>query len=140
MTANPPRAPWFRHPVAASLVGVFAGGLVIALVEWLAHQGLGPADPMQPGSIRPAMFAAVLGAWIAGAAAAGLVATAWCGGRRFLPGLVAGGVLFAGSVATMAAFPHPGWVMAAAVLAMPAATWLAARSRLATGARPGTSA
>jgi hypothetical protein len=121
---------WSRHPVVAGVIGVFAGALVIALVEWLGHQVLGAADVAQPASITPAMFAAVLVAWVLGAAAAALVATAWAGGRSVVPGLVAAGVLVAGSVATMFAIPHPVWMIAGALVLMPAAAWLAARSTL----------
>jgi hypothetical protein len=124
---------WTRHPVLAGVIGVLAGGLAIALTEWLAHQALGRADPAQPGSITPAMFAAVLLAWVLGAGTAALVGTAWHGGRSLVPGLVAAGVLLAGSVATMFAFPHPAWMVAGALVLMPAAAWLGARSRAPRG-------
>lgn len=123
-------AHWTRHPVLAGIVGVFAGGLVIALVEWLAKQVLGAPDLTRPGGVSAGMFASVLVAWVLGAGTAALVATAWCGGRSRVPGFVAAGVLLAGSVATMAAFPHPVWMMLGAPLLMPAAAWLGARSRL----------
>lgn len=123
-------ASWTRHPVIAGIVGVVAGALVIALTEWLAKQGLGTADLARPGSITPAMFAAVLVAWVLGAGTAALVATAWGGGRSRVPGLVAAGVLLAGSVATMFAIPHPGWMVAGALVLMPAAAWLGAGSRV----------
>ena len=122
-------ASWTRHPVAAGIVGVLAGALTIALTEWLAQQVLGPADLARPATIGPATFAAVLVAWVLGAGVAALVATAWNGGRSLLPGLVAAGVLMAGSAATLLAFPHPGWMVAGAVVLMPAAAWLGARSR-----------
>ena len=123
-------ASWTRHPVLASLVGVLAGALAIALTEWLAHQGLGAANPAQPSTISAPMFAAVLVAWVLGAGTAALVATAWGGGRSLWPGLAAAGVLLAGSVATMFAFPHPGWMIVGALVLMPAAAWLGARSRI----------
>ena len=120
---------WTRHPILAGVVGVLAGGLVIALAEWLSHQVLGPADVARPGAISTPMFASVLVAWVLGAGAAALVATAWNGGRSRVPGLVAAGVLLAGSVATMLAIPHPTWMVAGALVLMPAAAWLGARSR-----------
>jgi hypothetical protein len=122
--------PWFKHPVAAGVVGVFCGALVVALVEWLGHQLLGAADVSRPASITPSMFATVLVAWVAGAGVAALVGTAWCGGRSMVPGLVAAGVLLAGSAATLVAFPHPVWMHVGALVLMPAAAWLAARSRV----------
>ena len=78
-------------------------------------------------------FASVLVAWVLGAGAAAGVATAWNGGRSPLPGLVAAGLLLAGSGATMFAIPHPVWMVAGALLLMPAAAWLGVRSRLQRG-------
>ena len=126
-------ARWTRHPILAGIVGVLAGGLAIALAEWLAKQWLGAPDPARPGSIGAGLFASVLVAWVLGSGSAAVVATAWHGGRSRLPGLVAAGVLLAGSVATMLAFPHPGWMVAGALLLMPAAAWLGAGSRLVRG-------
>lgn len=126
-------ASWTRHPVIAGVVGVLAGAHVIALVEWLGHQWLGKADVAQPATITAPMFASVLLAWVLGAGTAALVATAWAGGRSRVPGLVAAGVLVAGSVATMFAIPHPAWMIAGALVLMPAAAWLGARSRLVSG-------
>ena len=122
-------ATWTRHPVIAGITGVLAGALVIALVEWLAHQWLGQADGALPATaaISAPMFAAVLLAWVLGAAAAAWVATTWGAGRSIAPGLVAAGVLLAGSVATMLAIPHPVWMIAGALVLMPAAAWLGAR-------------
>lgn len=123
-------ASWTRHPVIAGVIGVLAGALVIALVEWLGHQWLGKADLARPATISAPMFASVLVAWVLGAGTAALVATAWGGGRSQVPGLVAAGVLVAGSVATMFTIPHPAWMVAGALVLMPAAAWLGARSRI----------
>ncbi len=124
-------ASWTRHPVIAGVVGVLAGGLAIALFEWTGHQVLGTADGMKPSMITTPMFAWVLLAWVLGAGTAALVATAWCGGSSWIPGLVAASVLGAGSAATMLAIAHPGWMVAGAMVLMPAAAWLGARSRMA---------
>lgn len=123
-------ASWTRHPFLAGVIGVFAGALAIAIAEWLAHQWLGPADPSKPEGITTPMFASVLVAWVLGAGTAALVATAWGGGRSRVPGLVAAGVLGAGTVATLFALPHPPWVVVGALVLMPAAAWLGAQSRL----------
>jgi hypothetical protein len=120
---------WTRHPVLAGLVGVLAGGLVIALAEWLSKQWLGTPDLAKPGGITTPMFASVLVAWVLGAGTAAVVATAWNHGRSRWPGLLASGVLVAGSVATMFAIPHPVWMIVGALVLMPAAAWLGARSR-----------
>lgn len=129
-------ATWTRHPIIAGVVGVFAGALAIALTEWLAHQWLGKADLAQPATITTPMFASVLAAWVLGAGTAALVATAWSGGRSRVPGLVAAGMLLAGSVATMWAIPHPGWMIAGALVLMPAAAWIGAHRRVARDPSP----
>jgi hypothetical protein len=126
-------ASWTRHPVIAGVVGLLAGALVIALIEWLGHQWLGKADLARPATITAPMFASVLVAWVLGAGTAALVATAWAGGRSRVPGLAAAGVLLAGSVATLFAIPHPMWMIAGALVLMPAAAWFGARSRLVRG-------
>jgi hypothetical protein len=123
-------ASWTRHPIISGVVGVLAGALVIALFEWLGHQWLGKADVAEPATITTTMFASVLAAWVLGAGTAALVATAWSGGRSLAPGLVAAGVLVAGSVATMFAIPHPGWMVVGAMVLMPAAAWFGASSRI----------
>ncbi len=127
-------ASWTRHPVIATVVGVFAGGLVIALAEWLSKQWLGAPDLAKPGGISTGMFASVLVAWVLGAGTAALVATAWAGGRSRVQGLVSAGLLLAGSVATMFASPHPVWMIAGALVLMPAAAWFGAQSRIVRGA------
>ena len=125
------RASWFTHPVVGGVLGVFAGALVILLIESAGHLLLGTADPAVPGSITTPMMASVLVAWVAGAFTAGMVATIWTGSRTILPGAIAGLVLLSASVATMMAIPHPVWMMVGAVVLMPAAAWLAGRARVA---------
>lgn len=125
------KSSWASHPILAGIVGVFAGGLTIMLVEVAGHQLFGTATPGDLGSVTMPMFAAVLVAWIAGAAVAGFVATRWSGGRTRVPGLVGGLVLLGGSAMTMMAFPHPAWMAAGAVVLMPAAAWFTSTRRLA---------
>lgn len=124
---------WTRHPFLAGLVGVFAGALAIALTEWLAHQLLGPVDLKQPGSIGSPMFASVLVAWVLGAGTAARVASAWHRRASRVPGLAAAGVLMSGSVVTLFALPHPTWMIAGALLLMPAAAWLGSRQHRTEG-------
>jgi hypothetical protein len=125
------KSSWSSHPILAGIVGVFAGGLTIMVVEVVGHQLFGTATPADLNSVTMPMFASVLVAWIAGAAVAGFVATRWTGGRTRIPGLVGGLVLLAGSVMTMMALPHPVWMAAGAVVLMPAAAWLTSTRRLA---------
>lgn len=124
---------WASHPIVAGAVGVLAGGVVIALIEWCGHEWLGPVDMRQPQSIPAGLFGVVLLGWVLGAAAAGATATLWGGRRTPWPGIVAGLVLLAGAGVNMAAFAHPAWVVALAVLLMPAAAWWASRGGLVRG-------
>ena len=115
------------HPVVATIVGVFSGGVVIALVEWCGHQLVGPVSLNKPQLIPASMFAFVLLAWVLGSAVAGAVATAWGGARSIWPGVIAGVVLLATAGLNIAAFPHPLWAVAGAVVLMPTAAWWASR-------------
>lgn len=125
------RRTWLTHPVVGGVVGVFAGGMTVMLLEVVGHAMFGTADPNDLSTVTAPMFAWVLVAWITGAAVAGLVATHWTGTRSIWPGTVSGLILFAGSVATLFAIPHPVWMTIATVALMPAAGWLAASTRAA---------
>jgi hypothetical protein len=121
---------WVAHPVVGGIVGIFAGGLTVMLLEALGHAVFGAADPNDLSRITTPMFASVLVAWILGAGVAGYVATYWTGARSIWPGMISALVLFAGSVATLFAIPHPVWMTVATIALMPAAGWLAASSRV----------
>lgn len=119
---------WTRSPLVGVLVGAFAGGLAVYLVEWIGHAVFGTADPSDLSSVTTEMFAAVLVAWIVGAAVAGGVATRWTRARPPGAGLAAGGLLLLGTIANLLAFPHPAWVAVAALVLMPLAALVAART------------
>ena len=68
---------WTRSAVAGGLVGLFSGGLVVLLLEYVGHNFLGTADPGDLGAITTAMAAWVLGAEVMGSAVAGGMATYW---------------------------------------------------------------
>lgn len=121
---------WTTHPVVGGLIGIFAGGLTVLVIESAGHALLGTADPADPSTATTPMMLSVLVAWVVGSAVAGLVATAWTGARSIVPGAIGGLVLFAGAAATLMAIPHPVWMAAGAVILMPTAAWLAARSRM----------
>jgi hypothetical protein len=121
---------WYASPIVAGIIGVFAGGIVIVVLEAAGHALLGTADPADPSSITMPMFAAVLVAWVVGCYAAGTVATIWARSSSMTPGIVAGLVLLGGAVMNLVAFPHPMWLVVAAFVLMPAAAFLAARSRV----------
>ncbi len=117
---------WIRSRWIGGIVGVFAGGIVILLVESAGHRLFGTAPPGDLSAVTGPMFASVLVAWILGAAVAGALATYWTRASTRVTGAVAGLVLLAGSVANLLAFPHPTWMAVAAVVGMPTAALLAA--------------
>ena len=125
---------WLTHPLVGGLVGVFAGGMTVMLLEALGHAMFGTADPADLSTISTPMLASVLVAWIGGAAVAGLVATQWTGRRSVWPGTISGLILFAGSVATLFAIPHPVWMAVATVALMPASAWFVSSARTARAA------
>jgi hypothetical protein len=84
-----PDKKWYASPVVGGIVGIFAGGLTILVIESLGHALLGTADPGVPSSITTPMFLSVLIAWIAGSFVAGSVATAWARARSVGPGVIA---------------------------------------------------
>lgn len=118
---------WARSPFVGGVIGVFAGGLTIFLMEALGHALFGTADPADLASITSAMFGSVLVAWIVGSAVAGAAATLWARSTSLVLGAVVGLVLLAAAVSNMLVIPHPVWMMVAAVLLMPAAAITAAR-------------
>lgn len=121
-----PKGSWIRSSVVGAVVGVFAGGIVIFLVERGGHALFGTADPTEPSAITTPMFASVLFAWIVGSATAGAVSTRWARSTSIGPGVAVGLVLLAAAMANVIAFPHPLWMIVAAVLLMPLAAVLAA--------------
>ena len=117
-----------RSPVVAGIVGVFAGGLTIFLLEAAGHALFGTADPNDLSTITAPMFASVLVAWILGSAAAGWVATYWARSTSLVLGIVVGLVLLAAAGSNMLVIPHPAWMIAGAVVLMPLAAVLGARA------------
>jgi hypothetical protein len=121
---------WYSSPIVAGIIGVFAGGLAIMLLEAAGHALFGTADPNDLSTITSPMFASVLVAWVVGCYVAGTVATLWTGRSTATPGIIASLVLLGGAVMNLVAFPHPIWMAAAAFVLMPAAAIMAARSRV----------
>ncbi len=118
---------WSRHPVLSAVLGVFAGALTIAVVEWLGHQALGTAATPVPAAAPVPMLLVVLLAWLLGAAVAAWVAGRWNASGRPAAGIGAALVLWGATGLTLWMVPHPAWAVVAALLLMPLAGWLAAR-------------
>ena len=121
----------FLVPIA----GVFAGGLVVAVVEALGHAIYPPPpfDGRDPASVRAMVsalptgaFLSLVAAWTLGAFAGAAVALRLGSGRPRDAAIV-GGVLLAATLANLAVLPHPAWVMVLGPLGIVAATYAAVR-------------
>lgn len=110
------RAAWVTHPIVATIVGILAAGITVALVEAAGHAMLGVGDPRAPGGVTDQQYVAVFVAWVLGAATGALVATRWARGRSVIPGVVVGTFILLGAIASFSAFPHPAWMMAASAV------------------------
>lgn len=107
------------------VAGIFAGVLVIALVESLGHgifpppEGVDLKDPdaLQSvmGQIPIGAKLAVLVAWGLGAFVGALVALR-IGVGNAIAAWIVGAILFAFAVSTMMVIPHPLWMMIGAVI------------------------
>ena len=136
-----------KNPVVSRIVGVVAG-LVVAMLVVMAVEGAGhamfpppeglditrPEDQAQLMELIPlGAKIAVVVAWFLGALAG--AATAIAIARHILPGWIVGLVMVALSLVTTQMFPHPVWMIGAAVI-LPIAGVLAAKqlvsSRLTT--------
>jgi len=117
---------WVRSPVVGGILGVFAGGLVILLLEWAAHRLFGTADPSDVSSVTGAMFGSVLLAWVVGSWVGAAVASYWSKAKSVWPGVAVGLVLLAAAMSNMLVIPHPMWLMVSAVILVPGASLLGA--------------
>lgn len=107
--------PWLRKLVGV-VAGIVLAGLCIALVEAFAHR-------MVAGN--PA-FASAVGALFAGTLIGGMVAARLAGASLYAWVVAAALALL--SAINVLSFPHPAWFVPAAVLALAAGGWLAART------------
>ena len=127
---------WIKR-IGGTVAGVIASMAVVGVVEMLGHMvfpppaGLdlnNPADQARLMELMPlgAKFAVVL-AWFLGALAgawAALRLSGWTTGVWIVAGL-----MVALSVVTTQMFPHPLWMIAAALLLPPLAAWLVLRGK-----------
>lgn len=126
----------FLRYLLALVAGVLVAGFIVAGIEALGHAvypppaGLDPNDMQQLAAAVDAMpvgallFVAL--AWVAGAYVGGVVAARLAPGHRGLMAGVIGALILAGAVAMLVMIPHPLWFAIAAVIAVLAATTLAA--------------
>ena len=99
-------------------------------IDYSDREAMGVAVAALPvGAFIGVLLAWTLAAW-AGACTAVRV------GRHAALGLIIGIVLLTAAVANMLAIPHPAWLWAAAVLAIPAATFAGMRMAAAAPSSP----
>lgn len=125
--------------ILAALAGIIVAVAVVAIVETISHLLYAPppgTDMSDPKAVEALVrglptgaFVWVLAAYLAGTFAGGFTAariaraaTAWQAG-------IVGALVLAFAVTNLVVIPfHPTWFMVAAVIGIPAAAWLAART------------
>jgi hypothetical protein len=110
--------------IVAVVAGVIAAFIVVALLEGLGHMIFPPPpglDPMKPEDQARLMSVIPLGAkiavviaWFFGSLAGAVVAAKI--GEKPLYAWVIGAIMIAMSVVTTSMFPHPVWMVIAAVV------------------------
>lgn len=110
--------------IMATLAGLIAAILVVGVVETLGHtifpppDGIDATDPADQARLMEVIpfgaKLAVVAAWFLGALA-GCALAAYVG-RRILPGWIVAGFMVLASIWTTQMFPHPTWMIVAAVV------------------------
>ena len=126
--------------VLAILAGVLVAGFVIFLLEMPGQllypppAGLDMSNPdamsRYVAGLPAGAFAIVLLAWVVGAFGGAWVATRLAARHAIWPGLVIGGLELLGIAWNVMKIPHPVWMVAAAVLAVPVAAYFGAKLAL----------
>jgi len=79
-------------------------------------------------------------AWVAGVFWGTLTATAITRGRTYIPAIVIGGLIMAGTVANVLMIPHPLWIAISGLAGIPAAAlaawWLWPKPQAGSGPQP----
>lgn len=122
--------------IVGLIVGIFAGGLTVGLVEAIGHAIYPPPagfDVSNPESLRTLMDQIPLGAkitvvvaWAFGILAGGSAA-AFIAKRGPVPAWWVGGILFSMAASTMFSIPHPAWMWIAAIAATIIGSYVAGR-------------
>lgn len=92
--------------ILAVVVGVFAAGLVILVVELAGHELV---VAQRDGEPTVAMLLFVAAGWFLGSFAGALLAQRIDHSRLPVPALLTGGILLALGVYNLAVLPHPAW-------------------------------
>lgn len=124
--------------ILAILAGFILAIVVIFAVEYCSHlvYPLPPGvDPTNAEALRSVMsrmptgaFVFLLAGWLLGTATGAATAQRINRAPTLVPGLVVGAMIFAASVFNFKAIPHPVWVVAVALVGIPAVAYLATRA------------
>lgn len=140
-----------RRMLAAGVITLLTGALLVAAVEWLGHRIYPPPpglDPMDPASLARYMESLPFGAkamvvlaWLV-AAVGGAFAGGFVAGRHHGTFAIVASVGLLLGVALNAMFiPHPAWMLVAGVVGIPLCAWigsLAAKRRSSDGEEEGS--
>lgn len=123
--------------ILAIVAGCVLSVLVVAGLDALGHQVYPPpagVDLRDPAAIRtvtaqmPAgAFVIVVSGWILGAGLGAWLATRLSGTGKAWPGGAVGGVTLAATGINLFTIAHPVWVVIAALIGIPLATWVGIR-------------
>ena len=123
--------------IGATILGLIAGYLIVMGIEMVnlalfkPPAGMNFGDPVALRrwieSLPQTAFILIVVAWLVGALVGVTIATRV--GRSRVPGIIVGVLLLAATVANFFRFPHPVWVMAAAVIGLLVVTWAGTASR-----------
>jgi hypothetical protein len=120
-------------PLLSIVAGLIAAFALVFVTDLLFH-AVGPPPPTDPGAVADyvaALPVALLAGIALGWAVSALIGTtiaARFGARGAWPGWVVGLLFLAATAANFMLVRHPAWMMAFAVLAILAATWIGSRS------------
>jgi hypothetical protein len=122
--------------IVAVIVGMIAGATLVGMVEGVGHilfplpQGIDATDieslktNMDRIPVGSMLF--VLLGWVIGSGSGSALAV-WISRSTVVPGLIVGGMLMAGGIATMAMLPHPVWFLVLGCLVFLPSAWLGAQ-------------
>jgi hypothetical protein len=123
--------------ILAVVAGCVASVLVIFGMDAISHSVYPPptgVDVRDRAGMRAVIqqmptgaFIIVVAGWIIGATLGAWVATRLSRGRAWA-GVVVGGVTFVATAINLFTIPHPVWVILAAVIGIPLATWVGTRA------------
>ena len=123
--------------VIAVVVGTVVAFVLVGVIEAVGELVYPPPADVNPG--RPDQLASymqrlpggalafVLAAWIVATFLGGLVAAWIARSRTALAAAIVGALVLAATIANFVLIPHPGWMIAAGVVGIPIAAYLAGR-------------